>query len=66
MSGKTVSNRGIISLYVDSRKDQTQIHKKVSAPYTKESIQKEHISLIEKPGSKYFGYIKDRVVLQMQ
>ena len=47
-------NEDIIVLYFDGRKDQTKT-KKVSGN-SKEIVQEEHISLVEEPGSKYFGH----------
>ena len=46
--------KDIIALYFDGTKDQTMT-KKVSGNST-EIVQEEHISLIEEPGSKYFGH----------
>ena len=47
-------NEDIIGLYFDGRKDQTMT-KKVFGN-SKEIVQEEHISLVEEPGSKYFGH----------
>ena len=66
MSGEAADNGDIIYLYFDGRKKQTVVQKKVGATYSKETIQKEHTSLIEEAGSKYFSTSKQRVVLQMQ
>ena len=47
----------ITGLYFDGRKDQTLIQKKIGNTSSKDTIQEEHISIIEEPGSKYSGHI---------
>ena len=48
------NNKDIVALYFDGRKDQTMT--KNVFGNSKEIVQEEHISLVEEPGSKYFGH----------
>lgn len=47
----------IIALYFDGRKDETIIKENVRGKSVRKTIQEEHISLVEEPGSTYFGHV---------
>ncbi|XP_050508651.1 uncharacterized protein LOC126885902 [Diabrotica virgifera virgifera] len=53
----TTRTNEIIAPYFDGRKDETIIKEIVRGKSIRKTIQEEHISLIEEPGSAYFGHV---------
>lgn len=47
----------LIALYFDGRKDETITKENISGKSVRKTIQEEHISLVEEPGSAYFGHV---------
>lgn len=47
----------IIALYFDGRKDKTMVTENVRGKSVRTTITEEHISLVEEPGSTYFGHV---------
>lgn len=47
----------IIALYFDGRKDETITKEIVRGKSVRKTVQEEHISLVEEPGSTYFGHV---------
>lgn len=47
----------VIGIYFDGRKDQTLKEIDFGGKRVKKTVQEEHISIINEPGSKYFGHI---------
>lgn len=51
------SEKPLLSIYFDGRKDTTLIQEQEGNKYYRKRIQEEHISLVEEPGSKYMGHL---------
>lgn len=47
----------IIALYFDGRKDKTIVTENVRGKSVRTTVVEEHISLVEEPGSTYFGHV---------
>lgn len=47
----------LLAIYFDGRKDETITNKIVAGKSVRKSVLEEHISIVEEPGSKYFGHV---------
>ena len=51
------SNDRIKSIYFDGRKDVTKVTETVHSKMYEKCVTEEHVSLVQEPGSEYFGHI---------
>lgn len=47
----------LLAIYFDGRKDETITKEIVAGKSVRKSLKEEHISIVEEPGSKYFGHV---------